>query len=114
MGQNQYEEVDRAPGNQAGLNFGWPIMEGKHCYPSGSNCAADGLVLPVVDYTHAEGGCSITGGYVYRGPQFPALNGIYLYGDYCSGKIWGLADDGQGGWTSRLLLESGLSVEFLW
>ena len=43
-------------------------------------------------------------------PQFPALNGIYLYGDYCSGKIWGLASDGQGGWTSRLLLESGLRV----
>ena len=110
VGQSQYEEVDRAPAGQGGQNFGWPIMEGNHCYPSGQGCSTAGLALPLAEYTHAEGGCSITGGYVYRGQQFPALDGIYFYGDYCSGKIWGLAADAQSGATGTLLLDSDLSL----
>ncbi|MGQ9765994.1 MAG: PQQ-dependent sugar dehydrogenase [Anaerolineae bacterium] len=110
VGQNLYEEVHYVPaGSPGGLNFGWPIMEGTHCFPETAACDHAGLEIPVVDYAHAGNGCSITGGYVYRGAASPALAGIYLYGDYCSGKIWGLAREGDG-WRSALLLESGLNI----
>jgi glucose/arabinose dehydrogenase len=108
VGQNQIEEVDvvRA-GSKGGLNFGWPIMEGFSCFQAAS-CDQSGLVLPVASYQHGADGCSITGGYVYRGSQFPALQGVYFYGDYCSGRIWGLdaAKPGQ----PRLLLEVGAGL----
>lgn len=110
VGQNLYEEVHYVPaGSPGGLNFGWPIMEGTHCFPETAACERAGLEIPVVDYAHAGNGCSITGGYVYRGSASPALAGVYLYGDYCSGKIWGLAREGNG-WRSALLLESGLNI----
>jgi hypothetical protein len=65
-------------------------MEGGHCYPPGTpGCDESGLTLPLVEYDHSQG-CSITGGYVYRGPMNPAVHGLYLFGDYCSGRIWGL------------------------
>ena len=87
MGQNAYEEVDvaaAASGRGKGLNFGWNVMEGTHCYPGGS-CNQAGLTLPVLDYPHGTGGgCSVTGGYVYRGTAIPALVGHYLYADYCT------------------------------
>jgi hypothetical protein len=91
VGQGQYEEVDLQPaGSQGGENYGWPIMEGGHCYPPGTaSCDQSGLTLPVVEYDHSQG-CSITGGYVYRGPEDPTVHGLYLFGDYCSGRIWGL------------------------
>ncbi len=109
VGQNQYEEVDFVPaGSPGGLNFGWPILEATHCYESAS-CDATGTVLPVLEYTHA-GNCSITGGYVYRGSQFPVLNGVYFYSDYCSGTIWAATPDGNGGWASTAMLQSGLLV----
>lgn len=112
VGQNLYEEINVVPaGAPGGLNFGWPIMEGLHCFPQTANCEHPGLVVPVAEYAHGAGDCSVTGGYVYRGAQFPAMTGVYLYGDYCSGKIWGLvpAEDGWG-WRSVLLLESGLNI----
>ncbi len=110
VGQNVYEEVNRAPaGSRGGLNFGWPIMEGAHCYPASATCQQAGLTLPVVDYTHGADGCSITGGYVYRGSRSPALAGAYLYSDYCSGKIWGLGRDGDA-WRSVELLDTDLNV----
>jgi glucose/arabinose dehydrogenase len=110
VGQDQYEEVDRVPaGSKGDLNFGWPIMEGTHCYPASADCQRAGLEMPVIDYTHGANGCSITGGYVYRGRQIPALEGVYLYADYCTGKIWGLVRDGSG-WRSRELLDSSLNV----
>ena len=62
-------------------------MEGRHCYSPATGCNTTGKTLPVVEYSHAEG-CSVTGGYVYRGSQVPALAGRYVFGDYCSGKIW--------------------------
>jgi glucose/arabinose dehydrogenase len=114
VGQNQYEEIDlvqSAGGKLAGgLNFGWPIMEGSHCFPDGAACRRDGLALPIAEYSHGADGCSITGGYVYRGAAAPALAGAYLYGDYCSGRIWGLSRGPDNAWQSRLLLESGLSI----
>lgn len=89
VGQNTYEEIDFQPASSlGGENYGWKIMEGTHCY-NASSCNQSGLTLPVVEYDH-EQGCSVTGGVVYRGQRFPRLNGTYLYGDYCSGRIWGL------------------------
>jgi glucose/arabinose dehydrogenase len=115
VGQDAYEEVDtvqagsnHVPGG--GLNFGWSIMEGTHCYPETAQCDRTGLTLPILDYSHSGGDCSITGGYVYRGREYPALAGVYLYGDWCSGKIWGLAPDGRGGWQHRQLLATQLSL----
>jgi glucose/arabinose dehydrogenase len=103
VGQNQYEEVNfQAASSPGGLNYGWPIMEGLHCYPANESCQQAGLFLPVVEYDHSLG-CSVTGGYVYRGAAYPLLQGIYLYGDYCSGRIWGLARDAGGGWRTALL-----------
>jgi glucose/arabinose dehydrogenase/predicted small lipoprotein YifL len=115
VGQDKYEEIDRVPAGpggkpQGGLNFGWPIMEGTHCFPDNAVCPRDGLTLPVFDYPHGANGCSITGGYVYRGKAIAGLDGAYLYGDYCSGRIWALTQSASGAWNSRLLLESGLAI----
>jgi len=89
VGQGAVEEVDVQPaGSPGGRNYGWNIMEGGGCYNS-ATCNAAGLTLPVATYDHSQG-CSVTGGVVYRGAALPALQGIYFYGDYCSGRIWGL------------------------
>jgi glucose/arabinose dehydrogenase len=109
VGQNRLEEVNFvAAGSPGGLNFGWPIMEGNSCFRS-PDCDPSGLVLPVVDYPH-EGHCSVTGGYVYRGTAVPAWDGVYFYGDYCSGVMWAIAPDGAGGWTNAEIARSGLTL----
>ncbi len=93
VGQNRYEEVDRSLVNTKptsggkGVNYGWRIMEGRHCYRPSTGCRTTGLKFPVVEYSHSQG-CSVTGGYVYRGKAIPALVGQYVFGDYCSGRIW--------------------------
>jgi glucose/arabinose dehydrogenase len=87
VGQNEREEVDvstAASGGGRGLNYGWNRMEGTACYTGG--CDRSGLILPVIDYTHADG-CSVTGGYVYRGQALPALAGTYFYADFCNGWV---------------------------
>jgi glucose/arabinose dehydrogenase len=87
VGQSAREEVSFEPGRSAGgRNYGWNIMEGSVCYSPRTGCATTGLTLPVYDYAHPEG-CSITGGYVYRGSAYPALRGRYFFGDYCGGFI---------------------------
>ena len=93
MGQNRLEEIDVAGTAEAGVNYGWNPMEGSECY-GGSGCARAGLRLPVEEYGHADG-CSITGGYVYRG-SIAAIRGHYFYSDYCRGWLRSLrlADDG--------------------
>jgi glucose/arabinose dehydrogenase len=103
VGQNQWEEVDRQPAGVGGQNYGWSRFEGTHPYKG--DASRDGLTFPVAEYGHAGANCSITGGVVYRGAALPALRGTYLYGDYCSGKLWGLRDG-----ASALLLETGLSI----
>ena len=110
VGQNMIEEINVVPNAPAtgGLNFGWPIMEGKSCFQT-ENCDQTGLTLPVTDYRH-EGNCSVTGGYVYRGGAHPAWNGVYFYGDYCSGRIWALAPDGSGGWTTLQLAQFPIAL----
>jgi glucose/arabinose dehydrogenase len=110
VGQNAYEEVNFQPADSTGgENYGWRIMEGLHCFDPRQGCDRSGLVLPVAEYSHPEGGCSITGGYVYRGLDYPVLKGAYFFGDYCTGYIWSLQRDGDQ-WLMTKRLESGVSI----
>jgi glucose/arabinose dehydrogenase len=110
VGQNRFEEVHfHAFGSPAGVNYGWDIMEGRHCFEPASDCDRGGLMSPVAEYDHSLG-CSVTGGIVYRGSHYPQLDGVYFYGDFCSGNIWGLRRDPSGEWSSALLLRSGLNI----
>jgi len=86
VGENQWEEVNVAPAFTGGLNYGWNIMEGLHCFATPSGCSQSGLTLPVLEYGHAQG-CSITGGFAYRGSRLPSLQGTYFYADYCRGWV---------------------------
>jgi len=87
VGQNQTEEIDVEPAGLGGRNYGWKIMEGDHCYDA-AQCNQTGLTPPVATYSHALG-CSVVGGYVYRGARFAStMGGRYLYADYCSGTVW--------------------------
>jgi len=89
VGQDAWEEIDFVPaGTPGGLNFGWSFFEGMHAY-KGQPPANASFSLPVTEYSHADG-CSVTGGYVYRGAALPEWQGVYFYGDYCSGNIWGM------------------------
>lgn len=89
VGQNSREEINRVDITaDAGANFGWPLFEGASCYLS--NCDDSGLTAPVFDYSHGEG-CSVTGGYVYRGEAIPELDGHYFFGDFCGGWVRSLA-----------------------
>lgn len=99
VGQDRYEEIDRV---RLGGNYGWSLREGAHCYPSGSGCSTLGLVDPVLEYPRTDGR-SITGGYVYRGASLPGLVGKFIFGDYESGNIWSLDDDGRGNVGKTLL-----------
>jgi glucose/arabinose dehydrogenase len=93
VGQNRYEEVDRlAAGTPPGANLGWNSYEGRAVYKRQA-IDRSRLVWPVAVYPHTDG-CSITGGYVYRGSEVPALRGRYVYGDFCTGRIWSLPADG--------------------
>jgi len=95
VGQDAWEEIDyQAAGFAGGANYGWPVWEATHRFRSGLAPAGD--VKPIAEYPHSNGQCSVTGGYVYRGASIPALSGFYLFGDYCTGRIWTLVRfDGQ-------------------
>ncbi len=105
VGQNLYEEIDII---QNGKNYGWHIMEGLHCYSPSTGCDTTGLTLPIWEYPHSPE-CSITGGFVYRGPNQPGLTGKYIYADYCSNKIWALTYDGINPPTNQLLVTAASS-----
>jgi len=110
VGQNTYEEVNvQAAASAGGENYGWRIMEGLHCFNPQEGCDQMGLVLPIAEYSHDVGGCSITGGYVYRGLQYPVLDGAYFFADYCTGYIWSLQRNGDQ-WLMTKRLESGLQI----
>jgi glucose/arabinose dehydrogenase len=93
VGQNEWEEVDHLRKGFAGANLGWNRYEGRHDFASDTPLAGGTLTSPVAEYSHSEG-CSITGGYVYRGKHIAGLSGRYVYADYCSGKLWTLAASG--------------------
>ncbi|MDH5615141.1 MAG: PQQ-dependent sugar dehydrogenase [Acidimicrobiia bacterium] len=95
VGQGKWEEIDVLTTSAGGANLGWSIMEGEHCFNPSSGCSGAGLVLPVFEYGHGEG-CSVTGGYVYRGSAIPELAGHYFYGDFCSGWVRSFRYTGNG------------------
>jgi glucose/arabinose dehydrogenase len=100
VGQGKYEEIDfEAAGSKGGANYGWNVMEGAHCYAP-ADCKQDGYEKPVFEYTHDEG-CSVTGGYVYRGKDIAGLAGAYLFTDYCSGKLWATTRTAGGGFDTK-------------
>lgn len=108
VGQNRWEEVDVQPADDAGgANYGWNAYEASHVYEQQPTTGR--LVMPVWEYDHGDGRCSITGGYVYRGARIPALRGTYLFADYCSGQVWGMTRD-AGGAHVRELLRTGFRV----
>ena len=98
VGQAHWEEINFQPADSNGdENYGWPTMEGSHCFDNNpgdgiNNCNQSGLTLPVYDYSsqNGEDECSVTGGHVYRGQTYPTLIGVYLFADWCSGRIWGM------------------------
>jgi glucose/arabinose dehydrogenase len=106
VGQGSWEEIDIIA---RGANYGWNTMEGLHCYSPASGCDQSGLALPIAEYDHSQG-CSVTGGYVYRGDPIASLKGYYIYGDYCSGNIWALTYDGDTVTENTLLVDSDLSI----
>jgi glucose/arabinose dehydrogenase len=109
VGQNQWEEIQMQPAASAGgENYGWNAYEGTHIY-SGSAPASD-VVMPFLEYEHRNGWCSVTGGYVYRGQNIPALQGYYVYGDWCTGTVWTARQGPAGDWEAAIALESGRSI----
>jgi glucose/arabinose dehydrogenase len=109
VGQNQLEEIDfEERSDPGGRNYGWSTMEASSCFEN-INCSTDGLTLPVAEYSH-QLGCSVTGGYVYRGSLFPDLQGYYLYGDFCSGTVWALSRSDSGQWSTEIVGETGASI----
>jgi glucose/arabinose dehydrogenase len=107
VGQGSWEEIDRQPADSAGgENYGWNVMEGRHCF--GGDCDQSGFVKPIAEYSH-DLGCSVTGGYVYRGTAQPELQGVYVFGDYCSGIIFTLQVD-EGTIDPKRVLDSGLGI----
>jgi len=109
VGQNAWEEIDYQPSaSPGGENYGWRCYEGDHPYNTSGCGPIEDYVGPIFEYPHSQG-CSVTGGFRYRGSQFPNLAGTYLYADYCTGVIWGGTNDG-GVWSSAPLLNSSLNI----
>ena len=108
VGQGDWEEIDRAPAGVGGLDFGWNVMEGFHCF-QGDGCDQDGLTPPIAEYGHDQG-CSVTGGDVYRGTTQPVLAGKYVFADYCSGRFWVLDAGAEGRQEPTIALASGRSI----
>jgi glucose/arabinose dehydrogenase len=107
VGQDAYEEIDFQPAlDRGGENYGWNFMEGFHPY---QGQAPAGLIAPVAEYDHSGGNCSVTGGYIYRGSLLPDLLGIYVFGDYCSGRIWVL-ERAADGWKMAEWLDTSLAI----
>jgi glucose/arabinose dehydrogenase len=112
VGQGAWEEIDVAPGGNGGLDFGWNVMEGFHCFEPSDGCDESGLTLPVAEYGH-DLGCAVIGGVVVRDPDQPLLDGAYLFSDSCSGNFW-LMDAVSGGGVELVLAEStGRSISSL-
>jgi glucose/arabinose dehydrogenase len=114
VGQNAWEEIDRvanpmASAKPAERNFGWNLWEGDHPYPPGSSPARDGFTFPIAEYGHDGGGASVTGGYVYRGRAYPAMDGLYLFADFETHALRGLRQTG-GRFEMRGLGDAGFGI----
>ncbi|HEU4758658.1 MAG TPA: PQQ-dependent sugar dehydrogenase, partial [Dehalococcoidia bacterium] len=110
VGQGTREEVDFQPaGSAGGQNYCWRHLEGTLPF-DGLPCTGPGTpTAPILEYDHSAGDCSITGGYRYRGAAIPSLFGFYLFGDFCTGRIWGATSSG-GVWTATLLLDTPYNI----
>ena len=111
MGQNRYEEVNRSlrsAGGGRGANYGWDQYEALSCFEG--PCTTTGKTFPLAYYSHGTNGCSVTGGYVYRGSRYPVLAGRYLFGDYCSGRIWMVTAAGSARQKPILLRDTALTI----
>jgi len=109
VGQNRYEWVHYQPRTSGGgQNYGWPIVEGSHCLINKA-CDRTGITMPIAEYDHRLG-CAITGGYVYRGARYPLLRGVYVFGDFCSGRIWTLTGDNVNGWQMNEKLKTDVLI----
>jgi glucose/arabinose dehydrogenase/cytochrome c5 len=110
VGQAGWEEINVQPADsEGGINYGWPILEGSHCFVD-EDCGVFGE-LPVAEYANPDAGCSITGVGVYRGEEFPSLDGIYFASDYCTGRFWGLTrGEGEDEWHFAEMLHTELVV----
>ncbi len=107
VGQWKWEEINFQPAGVGGQNYGWNAFEGSYDHPEKQFAVDPALVtMPVAEYPH-EQGCSVSGGYVYRGEALPELDGIYLYGDYCNGRMWALTRDAAGQWVNTIWMETG-------
>jgi glucose/arabinose dehydrogenase len=107
VGSGTYEEINYQPATSSGgENYGWNLIEGTDCR---AEDGCDDLIAPVAGFDHGDG-CVVTGGYVYRGATITMLDGTYLFADYCSGKVWGLVQDGDDGWTALGPVETGLRI----
>ncbi|MGH2542933.1 MAG: PQQ-dependent sugar dehydrogenase, partial [Ardenticatenaceae bacterium] len=103
VGQDHWEEIDYEPADDpGGHNYGWRCYEGSHVNPNVPPCKVPDHALPVIEYAHENDRCSVTGGHVYRGSALPALHGIYVYADLCTGEFWGLQQE-QTGWSNSFL-----------
>ncbi len=112
VGGSDAEEANyqaRNATDAAGRNYGWYILEGNNCVYPTTGCDKSGKTFPIFTYDHSNGNCSITGGYVYRGTQYPAMQGRYFMGDFCSGNIWSVVPNGSSGWTTKIELSNAVS-----
>src|SRR5262249_26464294 len=108
VGQDTWEEVNFTPASSSGgENYGWDIFEASHCFLE-DDCSSDGLVMPIAEHSHQDG-CTVIGGYVYRGARFPGMQGFYIYGDYCNGRVWMLRSDGAN-WQKSPPIETGIGM----
>jgi glucose/arabinose dehydrogenase len=110
VGEATWEEIDRQPAMSAGAeNYGWPEAEGAGCFGSQS-CDLSGVTEPVLQYSHQDKNCAVIGGYRYSGAASSRLHDTYIFGDFCSGRIWGALPDASGKWNARLLLKAPFKI----
>jgi glucose/arabinose dehydrogenase len=106
VGQNQWEEINFEAAASGGINYGWNAFEGSHAFAG----SIEGTTFPVAEYSHGESRCSVTGGLVVRDPSLPLWQGVYLYGDFCSGHIWGLLRQADGSWVNQVLFDTSYNI----
>jgi glucose/arabinose dehydrogenase len=111
VGQDTWEEIDlQAAGSAGGANYGWRAMEGTHCFNPSRDCRQPDMILPIIEYDHSGGACSVTGGYRYRGSRYPRYRGTYFYADYCIGVISAATQQPNGSWNTRQLFDTRFAI----